>query len=84
MQYTEAGTKRYPDGIGSSLPAQKGSLVEIFGNISNAAASIGTAAKEVFEKMLWLNPLDNQGARFLLANLETGKTWQEFEIEEHA
>ena len=40
------------------------------------------AAKEVFEKMLWLNPLDNQGARFLLANVETGKTWQKYEVEE--
>jgi hypothetical protein len=24
-------------------------------------------AREVFNRMLWLNPLDNQGIRFLLA-----------------
>ena len=33
------------------------------------------AARAVFEKMLWLNPYDNQGARFLLADIAKGKTW---------
>lgn len=36
-------------------------------------------AKAVFTKMLWLNPSDNQGARFNLAAIEAGKTWQEME-----
>jgi hypothetical protein len=27
--------------------------------------------------MLWLNPLDNQGIRFLLADIDAGKTWYE-------
>ncbi len=34
-------------------------------------------AKAVFTKMLWLNPGDNQGARFHLAAVEAGKTWEE-------
>jgi tetratricopeptide (TPR) repeat protein len=29
-------------------------------------------ARAVFERMLWLNPSDNQGARFLLADLDRG------------
>ena len=35
------------------------------------------AAKAVFTKMLWLNPGDNQGARFCLAAVESGKPWDE-------
>jgi hypothetical protein len=38
-------------------------------------------AKAVFTKMLWLNPSDNQGARFNLAAVEAGKTWEEMEGE---
>ena len=41
------------------------------GNTREAAA--------VFHKMLWLNPTDNQGARFNLAAIEAGKTWEEVE-----
>lgn len=36
-------------------------------------------AAEVFGRMLWLNPSDNQGARFNLAAVEAGKTWEELE-----
>ncbi len=32
-------------------------------------------AERVFERMLSLNPLDNQGARFLLSDLRAGKAW---------
>lgn len=39
-------------------------------------------AKAVFTKMLWLNPSDNQGARFNLAAAEAGKTWEEMEGED--
>lgn len=35
------------------------------------------AAKAVFTKMLWLNPGDNQGARFCLAAVESGRPWDE-------
>ncbi len=35
------------------------------------------AAKAVFTKMLWLNPGDNQGARFCLAAVESGQQWDE-------
>ena len=34
-------------------------------------------ARKNFEKMLWLNPTDNQGIRFLLADIDDGKTWYE-------
>ena len=37
------------------------------------------AASAVFTKMLWLNPGDNQGARFNLAAVDTGKTWAEMQ-----
>ena len=34
-------------------------------------------ARKIFNKILWLNPRDNQGIRFLLADIDAGKTWQE-------
>ncbi|MCD4775870.1 MAG: tetratricopeptide repeat protein [Candidatus Aegiribacteria sp.] len=34
-------------------------------------------ARKVFERMLWLNPADNQGIRFLLADIDDGRTWYE-------
>jgi hypothetical protein len=34
-----------------------------------------TAARDVFERMLWLNPSDNQGVRFLLADIDAGRSW---------
>jgi len=34
-------------------------------------------AAAIFRKMLWLNPSDNQGARFNLAAVEAGRTWEE-------
>lgn len=39
-------------------------------------------AKAVFTKLLWLNPGDNQGARFNLAAVEAGRTWEEMEADE--
>jgi tetratricopeptide (TPR) repeat protein len=35
------------------------------------------AARVIFEKMLWLNPKDNQGIRSLLAEIDAGNCWQE-------
>jgi len=35
-------------------------------------------ATAVFQKMLWLNPTDNQGARFNLAAIESGRSWEGF------
>ena len=32
-------------------------------------------AEKVFTRMLWLNPTDNQGARFNLYNVKEGKAW---------
>lgn len=40
------------------------------------------SAAAAFEKMLWLNPGDHQGARFNLAAIEAGKTWEEMEDSE--
>jgi hypothetical protein len=40
------------------------------------------SAVAVFEKMLWLNPGDHQGARFNLAAVSAGKTWEEMEDSE--
>ena len=37
------------------------------------------AAADVFQRMLWLSPSDNQGACFNLAAVEAGKTWEELE-----
>lgn len=37
------------------------------------------SAAAVFKKLLWLNPGDNQGARFNLGDVEAGKTWEETE-----
>ncbi len=34
-------------------------------------------AERVFEKMLWLNPPDNQGVRFLLEDVRARKAWEE-------
>lgn len=34
-------------------------------------------AARVFERMLWLNPMDNQGARFLLVDVQNNKPWEE-------
>jgi hypothetical protein len=36
-------------------------------------------ATAIFRRMLWLNPSDNQGARFNLANVEEGRSWDECE-----
>gem|GEM_PF-13407 len=36
-------------------------------------------AAAVFRRMLWLNPSDNQGARFNLAAIEAGQTWDAME-----
>ena len=35
-------------------------------------------AKELFTRMVWWNPADNQGIRFLLDSLEKGESWIEF------
>jgi len=34
-------------------------------------------AEEVFTRMFWLNPSDNQGVRFLLGEVREGKVWHE-------
>lgn len=37
-------------------------------------------AREVFERMLWLNPSDNQGVRFCLAAAAAGKSYAEADL----
>jgi tetratricopeptide (TPR) repeat protein len=34
-------------------------------------------AAAFFERMLWLNPADNQGVRFLLPDIRAGKRWED-------
>lgn len=34
-------------------------------------------AAALFERMLWLNPADNQGVRFLLPDIRAGKRWED-------
>lgn len=34
------------------------------------------AAGRVFDRMLWLNPSDNQGARFLIDDVRAGTVWE--------
>lgn len=37
-------------------------------------------AAKVFERMLWLNPRDNQGARFCLTEILEGTRWEDSEL----
>ena len=39
-------------------------------------------AKRVFERMLWLNPSDNQGARFLIDEVRAKATWEDYQKKE--
>ena len=41
-----------------------------------------TDALAIFTKMLWLNPYDNQGARFLINDLLAGLKWEELSEDE--
>lgn len=38
------------------------------------------AAKNIFERMLWLNPSDNQGARFCLSDVIAGTAYEDSEL----
>ncbi len=40
------------------------------------------AAKCVFDRMLWLNPSDNQGVRFLIDDVRAVTAWEEYEDDE--
>jgi len=52
------------------------------GNRSADEFTTGTAAGEVFRRMVWLNPRDNQGARFMLGDVEAGRSWEEAQADE--
>ena len=41
-----------------------------------------TEAKRIFERMLWMNPSDNQGVRFALPAVRAKRDWEEFVAEE--
>jgi len=36
-------------------------------------------AERVFDRLLWLNPADNQGVRFNIASVRARRTWKENE-----
>ena len=38
-------------------------------------------AEGVFERMLWLNPSDNQGVRFLIEDVRTRTPWEDRQAE---
>jgi hypothetical protein len=38
-------------------------------------------AERVFDRMLWLNPSDNQGVRFLIDDVKTNISWENREKE---
>ena len=38
-------------------------------------------AERVFERILWLNPTDNQGLRFLIGDVRARKAWEDCEAE---
>ena len=38
-------------------------------------------AEQIFEKMLWLNPSDNQGVRFLIDEVKAKTAWENREVE---
>ena len=38
-------------------------------------------AEPVFERMLWLNPSDNQGVRFLIDDVRARTAWEDREAE---
>ena len=38
-------------------------------------------AERVFDRMLWLNPSDNQGVRFLIDEVKTKTAWKDRETE---
>ena len=37
---------------------------------------------EIFERMLWLNPMDNQGARFMIDAVRAKQPWEAFQVAE--
>jgi hypothetical protein len=37
----------------------------------------GAEAADVFDRMLWMNPADNQGIRFLLPAARDGERWED-------
>ncbi|MGD8520720.1 MAG: cytoplasmic protein [Desulfobacterales bacterium] len=37
------------------------------------------AAESIFDRMLWLNPSDNQGVRFIIDDIRAGTAWEERE-----
>ena len=39
-------------------------------------------AERVFGRMLWLNPSDNQGVRFLIDDVRAVTAWEEYEDDE--
>lgn len=40
-------------------------------------------AEEIFHRMLWLNPTDNQGVPFLLGEIRAGKVWHAIESDKN-
>jgi len=55
------------------MPAQKRGLLSANGSDGLEAEAV----LAIFERMLWLNPSDNQGERFNLHWIREGRPWEE-------
>ena len=38
-------------------------------------------AGRIFQRMLWLNPSDNQGVRFLIGDVQAKTAWEDREVQ---
>ena len=59
---------------------KRSSKSALFSDLYASASGAGADAPhalDVFDWMLWLNPTDNQGARFLRADLRAGRAFEE-------
>ena len=55
-------------------------LALVAGQMAAAQATMqsdGEEAARVFDRMLWLNPSDNQGVRGLIDDVRTGIKWED-------
>ena len=45
--------------------------------VVKAGGAVFGEAERTFDRMLWLNPSDNQGIRFLIEGVRAGRSWDE-------
>lgn len=62
--------------IGTSPKKWRGTLNRANPSSCHSRLNKFTEAGSLFERMLWLNPTDNQGARFLFDEVRAKKPWE--------